>query len=67
MHFQSDDEVPGSSKSTAERDEREEMLRHFVPVNMLSNRTVERMRKMEGRRRQELVAYHCNDMILGAG
>ena len=61
MHFQSDDEVPGSSESTAERDEREEMLRHFVPVNMLSDRTVERMRKIEGRRRQGLVAYHCNE------
>ena len=43
MHFQTDDEEPGSSGSTAERGEREEMLRHFVPVNMLSERTVERM------------------------
>ena len=48
MHFQTDDEEPGSSESTAERGEREEMLRHFVPVNMLSERTVERMKKMEG-------------------
>ena len=61
MHFQSDDEEPGSSESTAERSEREEMLRHFVPVNMLSERTVERMRKMEGRKRQGLVVYYCNE------
>ena len=53
MHFQSDDEEPGSSESTAERGLREEMLRHFVPVNMLSERTVERMKKMEGRRSEE--------------
>ena len=63
MLFQSDDEVPGSSKSTAERGEREEMLRHFVPVNMLSDRTVERMKKMEGRRRQALVVHYCNQCI----
>ena len=31
MHFQSDDEEPGSSVNTAERVEREEMLMHFVP------------------------------------
>ena len=61
MHFQTDDEVPGSSESTAERGEREEMLRHFVPVNMLSERTVERMKKMEGRRRQGLVVHYCNE------
>ena len=61
MHFQTDDEEPGSSESTAERGEREDMLRHFVPVNMLSERTVERMKKMEGRRRQGLVVYHCNE------
>ena len=61
MHFQSDDEEPGSSESTAERGEREEMLRHFVPVNMLSDRTVERMKKMEGRRRQGLVVHYCNE------
>ena len=60
MHFQTDDEEPGSSESTAERGEREEMLRHFVPVNMLSERTVERMKKMEGRRRQGLVVHYCN-------
>ena len=60
MHFQSDDEEPGSSKSTAERGLREEMLRHFLPVDMLSARTIERMRKMEGRRRQGLVVYYCN-------
>ena len=63
MHFQTDDEEPGSSESTAERGEREEMLRHFVPVNMLSDRTVVRMRKMEGRRRprQGLVVHYCNE------
>ena len=33
MHFQNDDEMPGSSESTAERGLREEMLRHFIPVN----------------------------------
>ena len=60
MHFQTDDEEPGSSESTAERNEREEMLRHFVPVNMLSERTVERMKKMEGWRRQGLVVHYCN-------
>ena len=60
MHFQSDDEMPGSSESTAERGEREEMLRHFVPVNILSDRTVERMEKMEGRSRQGLVVHYCN-------
>ena len=37
MHFQSDEE-PGSSEITAERGEREEMLRHFVPVYMISDR-----------------------------
>ena len=61
MYFQSDDEVPGSSESTAERGLREEMLRHFVPVNMLSERTVERMKKMEGRRRQGLVVHYFNE------
>ena len=61
MHFQSDDEEPGSSESTAERGEREEMLRHFVPVNMLSERTVERMRRMKGRKRQGLVVHYCNE------
>ena len=61
MHFQTDDEVPGSSESTAERGKREEMLRHFVPVNMLSEKTVERMKKMEGRRRQGLVVHHCDE------
>ena len=61
MHFQTDDEEPGSSESTAERGERGEMLRHFVPVNMLSKRTVERMKKMEGRRRQGLVVHYCNE------
>ena len=61
MHFQSDDEEPGSSKSTVERGEREEMLRHFVSVNMLGDRTVERMKKMEGRRRQGLVVHYCNE------
>ena len=43
------------------------MLRHFVPVNMLSERTVERMKKMEGRRRQGLVmsvtALHSTSLI----
>ena len=48
MHFQTDDEEPGSSESTAERGEREDMLRHFVPVNMLSKRTVERLKKGGG-------------------
>ena len=61
MHFQTDDEEPGSSESTAERGEKEEMLRYFVPVNMLSERTVERMRKMEGRKRQGLGVYYCNE------
>ena len=61
MHFQGDDEKPGSSKSTAERGLREELLRHFVPVNMLSERTVERMKKMEGRRRQGLMVHYCNE------
>ena len=61
MHFQSDDEEPGSSVNTAERVEREEMLTHFLPVNMLSERTIERMKKMEGRRRQGLVVHHCNE------
>ena len=61
MHFQTDDEEPGSSESTAERGGREEMLRHFVPVNMLSERTVERMKKMEGLRRQGLVVHYCNE------
>ena len=55
MHFQSDDEERGSSESTAERGGREEILKHFVPVNMLGERTVETMKKMEGRRRQGLV------------
>ena len=63
MHYQSDDEEPGSSESTAERGEREEILRYFVPVNMLSERTVERMKKMEGRRRQGLVVHYCNECI----
>ena len=62
MHVQSDDEVPGSSKSTAKRVERQEMLWHFVPVNMLSEKTVERMKKMEGRRRQGLMMHYCNYM-----
>ena len=61
MHFQSDDEEPGSSESTAERGGREEMLRHFVPVNMLSERTVEMMKKMEGWRRQGMVVNYCNE------
>ena len=61
MHFQTDDEVPGSSESTAERGDEEEMLRHFVHVNMLSKRTVKRMKKMEGRRRQGLVVHYCNE------
>ena len=61
MHFQTDDEEPGSSESTAERGLREERLRHFVPVNMLSERTVERMKKMEGLRRQGLVVHYCNE------
>ena len=61
MHFQNDDEMPGSSESTAERGLREEMLRHFIPVNMLSERTVERMKKMEGRRKQGLVVNYCNE------
>ena len=60
MDFQTDDEEPGSSESTAERGEKEEMLRYFVPVNMLSEKTVERMKKMEGRRRQGLVVHYCN-------
>ena len=56
-------EEPGSSESTAERGEKEEPLRHFVPVNMLSEITVERMKKMEGRgrRRQGLVVHYCNE------
>ena len=58
MHFRGDDEEPGSSESTAEK---EEMLRHFVPVNMLSERTVERMKNIEGRRRQGLVVHYCNE------
>ena len=61
MHFQSDDEEPGSSVNTAERVDRRDMLKHFVPVNMLSKGTVERMKKMEGRRRQGLVVYYCNE------
>ena len=61
MHFQSDDEKPGSSVNTAERVERIDMLKHFVPVNMFSERTVERMKKMEGRRKQGLVVHYCNE------
>ena len=61
MHFQSDDEVPGSSVNTCEIVERREMLKHFVPVNMVSERTVERMKKMEGRGRRGLVVHHCNE------
>ena len=61
MHFQSDDVEPGSSVNTAERVEREEMLMHFVPVNMLSEKIVKRMKKMEGRRRRGLVVYYCNE------
>ena len=44
-----------------ERGLSEEILRHFVPVNMLSERTVERMKKMEGRRRRGLVVHYCNE------
>ena len=61
MDFQTDDEEPGSSESTAERGGKEEMLRYFVPVNMLSERTVERMKKMEVRRKQGLVVHYCNE------
>ena len=49
MHFQSDDEEPGSSVNTAERVDRKDMLKHFVSVNMLSEKTVERMKKMAWR------------------
>ena len=59
MHFQSDDEVPGSSVNTGEIVERRDMLKHFVPVNMLGKGTVERMKKLEGRRRRGLVVHHC--------
>ena len=60
MHFQTDDKEPGSSESTAERGGKEEMFRHFVPVNMLRKRTVERMKKIEGWRMQGLVLHYCN-------
>ena len=61
MHFQSDDEVPGSSVNTGEIVERGEMLKHFVPVKMLGKGTVERMKNMEGRGRRGLVVHHCHE------
>ena len=62
MRFQSDDEEPGNSVNSAERGLREDiMLRHFVPVNMLSERTVESMKKMERRRRRGLVVHRCHE------
>ena len=62
MQFQSDEEVPGSSVNTAERVQSSGlMLKGFVPVDMFSERTVERVKQMKGRRRRGLVVYYCNE------
>ena len=51
MNFESDDEIPGSSQKAVERGERG-LLKDFIPVLVFNQRTLERMKKMEGLRRR---------------
>ena len=51
MNFESDDEIPGSSQNAVERGERG-LLKDFIPVLVFNQRTLERMKKMEGLRRR---------------
>ena len=37
------------------------MLNHFVPVPVFNEKTLEKMKKMERRRKQGLVVYYCKE------
>ena len=58
MNFESDDEIPGSSQSAVEKGERG-LLKDFIPVLVFNQRTLERMNKMEGLRRQGVAVHYC--------
>ena len=57
MNFESDDEIPGSSQNAVERGERG-LLKDFIPVLVFNQRTLERMNKMEGLRRQGVAVHY---------
>ena len=57
MNFANDGEIPGTSQNTVERGERV-LLKDFIPVPVFNERTLERMKKMEGRRRRGVVVYY---------
>ena len=59
MNFKCDDEIPGSSQNAVERGERGLLLRDFIPVLVFNQRTLERMKKMEGLRRREVAVHYC--------
>ena len=58
MNFQSDGEIPGTSQNTEERDERV-LLKDFIPVPVFNQRTLERMKKMEGLRKRGVTVHYC--------
>ena len=58
MNFESDIEIPGSSQSTVERGERG-LFKDFIPVLVFNQRTLERMKKMEGLRRRGIAVHYC--------
>ena len=58
MNFESDDEIPGSSQNAVERGERG-LLKDFIPVLVFNQRTLERMKKMEGLRRRGVAVHYC--------
>ena len=58
MNFANDGEIPGTSQNTVERGERG-LLKDFIPVLVFNERTLERMKKMEGLRRQGVAVHYC--------
>ena len=66
MNFANDGEIPGTSQNTVERGERV-LLKDFIPVPVFNERTLERMKKMEGRRRRGVVVYYCQHCNYATG
>ena len=58
MNYANDGETPGTSQNTEERGERV-LLNDFIPVLVFNERTLERMKKMEGLRRQGVAVHYC--------
>ena len=58
MYFESDGEIPGTSQNAVERGERG-LLKDFIPVIVFNEKTLERMKKMEGLRRRGVAVHYC--------